>query len=154
MSGDLPVEVDARDILYRIDIVHLQIDHTAAFPADKMIVGKSFRIKMIHTVAHIQLLDLTDIGQKLKIAVNCAETDVGKRFPYIHIDHIRRRMVFSVHKVLFDKLPLLTVFQCHSISLKIGMITILIYHNFSACQHLLFMFIFFLEDYSSLFTQE
>ena len=116
MPRDLSVEIDARYVFYGVDVLHLQIDHAAAFLTDKMIMRKSFRVEMIHAVPHVQLLNLAEIRQKLKVPIDGAKAYIRKSLPDFHIDHICGRMVFSVCKAVLDHLPLPAVFQCHVIS--------------------------------------
>lgn len=117
MPRDLPVKIDAGNIFYGINILHLQIDYAAAFFTDKMVVWESLCVKMIHTIPHIQFSDFTEIRQKLKVPVYRTEADIRKGFPDIHIDHICRGVILPVHKTVFDHFPLPAVFQCHVVSL-------------------------------------
>lgn len=114
MPGDLPVKIDAGDIFYRIDVVHLQIHDAAALPADKMIMRGGIAVKMLRAVAHVQFPYFPDFAQKLEIPVDRAEADVGKGFSDIHIYRVRRRMIRARHQKIFNDFPLSAVFQRHA----------------------------------------
>ena len=82
---DVPVKVGCRYIRDLLNTVHLQIEHSATFPTDKMIVGRGIRIKMIRPVAHIQAINFTSVSEKREIAVHGAQADVRILLAHIPI---------------------------------------------------------------------
>ena len=78
---------------------------------------------MIDTVSHANSADFTCVRQKSKIAVHGTQADVGILLPHVHIDSLRRGMVFTGHKKIFNNFPLSAILICRQ-NLLLSSITV------------------------------
>lgn len=113
MTLYLSVEMSGGGIYDRMDTVHFQVDDLLAGSTDKMVVIGDIRVEVIHTVAHAQPLDLTDIGELRQIPVNRAKADVRILQAHVCVDNVGGRMILAGHQEIFDELSLPTVFHSH-----------------------------------------
>ena len=61
MALDMAFKICTRNLYNAFNAVHLQIRHTAALRADKMIMGRGIGIKVIYTVTYAQAVDFANI---------------------------------------------------------------------------------------------
>jgi hypothetical protein len=111
MALYLTVKIFCGDAVDLVNTVHIKVYDTAAFPAVKMIMRGNIRIKMVCAVTDFYLLDLSDRGKQLEVAVYCPQTDAGVFLPYICIDKIGSRVVFTCGEKIVDSLALPAVFK-------------------------------------------
>ena len=107
---DVTVKIGSGKLLDALDTVHLQIHHSAAFRADKVIVGRGIGIEVVYTVAYAQTGNLPDVGEKGKVAVYGSQADVWILLPDIHVYNVGCGMILPGHQKFFDHFPLPAVF--------------------------------------------
>ncbi len=93
-------------------IIH--IEYIPAAPADKVIVRMRVTVVVFRPCSCCDLLGFPKLNQQRQIPVNRPETDIRINIPDILVDHVRRRVIFPVPKILGDRVSLTTMLQpCH-----------------------------------------
>ena len=76
MPFNVAAETSACGFRNAFDAVHIQIFHAAAFCTYKMVMWRNISIEVVRTVADPQSLNLSEISQQGKIAIDRAEADI------------------------------------------------------------------------------
>ncbi len=88
------------------------LDTTASF-ADKVTVLRKICVKVKCAVTYIYRLNLAGIPQQKQIAIDGAETDIGKNLSHTGINSICGRMIGPSVQIFVDSLALFAVFVYH-----------------------------------------
>lgn len=94
----------------RINIRQVDIIYPVAVIADKVLMLCDYCVIVLCAASGRYLRDLPDLGQKGKIAVHSAETDVRIFLAQRSIDRVCSRMIRAALQKMFDSFALSAVF--------------------------------------------